>query len=158
RAARSARARPRRAHGARAPPGDGRCRAAAVPLGRARRARSQRPPRALLRARQRRPARDHGARGADSLTQAREGGFVSIEGQLLGPAALWRPDHPPVRNPYEAARESMSPGQRIADGVAAVVGSWPFIIVQSLLLLTWMAINVWLAVMTRLHPGFLHAW
>ncbi len=33
-------------------------------------------------------------------------------------------------------------GARIADGVAAMVGSWPFIIVQSVLLLAWMTLNV----------------
>jgi len=33
-------------------------------------------------------------------------------------------------------------GARVADGVAAMVGSWPFIIVQSCLLLAWMALNV----------------
>ena len=33
-------------------------------------------------------------------------------------------------------------GARIADAVAAMVGSWPFIIVQSFLLVVWMALNV----------------
>jgi uncharacterized membrane protein len=33
-------------------------------------------------------------------------------------------------------------GDRIADRVAAGVGSWPFIIVQSLLLILWMVLNV----------------
>ena len=33
-------------------------------------------------------------------------------------------------------------GPRVADGVAAMVGSWPFIIVQSCLLLAWMVLNV----------------
>ena len=32
-------------------------------------------------------------------------------------------------------------GQRIADGVANVVGSWPFIITQSLVLLVWITWN-----------------
>lgn len=36
----------------------------------------------------------------------------------------------------------LSFGARIADGVAAMVGSWPFIIVQSVLLLLWMVLNV----------------
>jgi uncharacterized membrane protein len=35
-----------------------------------------------------------------------------------------------------------TPGDRIADRVAAMVGSWPFIIVQSLLLLLWIALNL----------------
>ena len=33
-------------------------------------------------------------------------------------------------------------GDRLADSVAAIVGSWPFIIIQSVLLIIWMALNV----------------
>ncbi len=33
-------------------------------------------------------------------------------------------------------------GQRVADRVAATMGSWPFIIVQSAILLVWIALNV----------------
>src|SRR5262249_30730186 len=40
----------------------------------------------------------------------------------------------------------------------AGVGSWPFIIIQSVMLLLWMALNVYLVVMERMHPGFLKAW
>jgi uncharacterized membrane protein len=35
-----------------------------------------------------------------------------------------------------------TPGDRIADRVAAMVGSWPFIIVQSVLLLLWIVLNL----------------
>src|SRR5215472_5555292 len=41
-----------------------------------------------------------------------------------------------------ATPEQPSRGDRIADAVAAMVGSWPFIIVQSVLLLAWMTLNV----------------
>ncbi|MEO8324062.1 MAG: DUF1003 domain-containing protein [Actinomycetota bacterium] len=37
-----------------------------------------------------------------------------------------------------------TPGERIADGVAARVGSWPFIIVQSSLLALWIVGNAFL--------------
>ena len=33
-------------------------------------------------------------------------------------------------------------GQRVADRVAAIVGSWRFIIIQTTLLLAWIALNV----------------
>jgi uncharacterized membrane protein len=33
-------------------------------------------------------------------------------------------------------------GDRVSDSVAAMVGSWPFIIIQSILLVVWMALNV----------------
>ena len=35
-----------------------------------------------------------------------------------------------------------SPGARVSDAVAATVGSWRFIIIQSVLLVIWMALNV----------------
>jgi uncharacterized membrane protein len=38
--------------------------------------------------------------------------------------------------------EELGLGDRIADAVARVVGSWRFIIIQSVLLLIWMALNV----------------
>ena len=37
---------------------------------------------------------------------------------------------------------SLSLGQRVADTVAATMGSWPFIIVQSILLAGWIVLNV----------------
>jgi uncharacterized membrane protein len=38
--------------------------------------------------------------------------------------------------------ESLTLGQRIADTVASTMGSWPFIIVQSIALAGWIALNV----------------
>lgn len=46
------------------------------------------------------------------------------------------------RNVNEAHDEQLTFGQRIADSVAATVGSWPFIIIQSVLLATWIIINI----------------
>lgn len=40
------------------------------------------------------------------------------------------------------AAESPTYGQRVADWVATLVGSWRFIIIQSCLLVVWIAINV----------------
>lgn len=37
---------------------------------------------------------------------------------------------------------SLTAGQRIADAVAATMGSWPFIIGQSLVLAIWVALNI----------------
>lgn len=76
----------------------------------------------------------------------------------LGPAARYRHDHPPVRSVNDEALQSMTLGQRIADRVAVSVGSWPFIIIQSVLLCVWMGFNVYLALMEHNHPGFLKAW
>lgn len=74
--------------------------------------------------------------------------------KMEGPAALYRHEHPPVRNINTLATEQMTVGQRVADHVAAGVGSWPFIIIQSVLLTVWMAFNVYLLA----RPGGLKAW
>jgi len=36
----------------------------------------------------------------------------------------------------------LTPGQRIADQVAATMGSWPFIVIQTVLLVIWVTLNV----------------
>jgi uncharacterized membrane protein len=53
-------------------------------------------------------------------------------------------DHPPVINVNEVADERMTIGQRIADGVAATMGSWRFIIIQTVIVAAWIISNVWL--------------
>jgi uncharacterized membrane protein len=83
---------------------------------------------------------------------------VSNPPPQLGPAAVYRHDHPPVRNVVIEDARQRSPGQRVADGVAALVGSWPFIIVQSALLFGWIALNVYLIAYLRTHPGAWKAW
>jgi uncharacterized membrane protein len=50
--------------------------------------------------------------------------------------------HPPIRNVNEIHHETLSEGQRIADRLAAVMGSWAFIISQSIILVCWIALNV----------------
>ena len=40
------------------------------------------------------------------------------------------------------AEGELTTGQRIADSVAATMGSWRFIIIQSIILLLWIALNV----------------
>jgi uncharacterized membrane protein len=54
-------------------------------------------------------------------------------------------EHPPIKNINEVAEERLTMGQKIADNVASTVGSWRFIIIQSILLLIWLIINsiVW---------------
>jgi uncharacterized membrane protein len=50
--------------------------------------------------------------------------------------------HPPVKNINKIDAERLTTGQRIADGLATVMGSWTFIIVQSVILTFWIALNV----------------
>ena len=49
-----------------------------------------------------------------------------------------------VRKPETApsAPSTLTFGQRVADQVAATMGSWPFIIVQSIFLIIWIILNV----------------
>jgi len=42
----------------------------------------------------------------------------------------------------ELPADQLTFGQKIADQVAATMGSWPFIIVQSIILLLWIVLNV----------------
>ena len=72
-----------------------------------------------------------------------------------GPAALYKHDHPPVINPIEEATSTkITLGQRVADIVTGLAGSWSFIIVQSCILAAWIAFNIYLV----LHPQHLKAW
>jgi uncharacterized membrane protein len=50
--------------------------------------------------------------------------------------------HKPVININQIDAEKLTTGQRIADRLAAVMGSWPFIIVQSIILAIWICLNV----------------
>jgi uncharacterized membrane protein len=54
----------------------------------------------------------------------------------------FRHTHPPIRDVNEVFQERMTPGQRAADWLAGVVGSWGFIIVQSVILMLWAMLNV----------------
>ncbi|WP_237153123.1 DUF1003 domain-containing protein [Oryzibacter oryziterrae] len=44
--------------------------------------------------------------------------------------------------PPPALRRPLTAGQRVADQVAAIMGSWRFIIIQSTVLLIWVVLNV----------------
>ena len=54
----------------------------------------------------------------------------------------FRHDHPPVQNVNRLVDEGSTLGQRAADRVAAVMGSWHFVIVQSTILAAWTVLNV----------------
>jgi uncharacterized membrane protein len=54
--------------------------------------------------------------------------------------------------------QERSTGQRVADQVAQVVGSWPFIIYQSIAIVIWMGANVYLVYMGMNNPSFFQSW
>ena len=59
-----------------------------------------------------------------------------------GPKSLARPVGTTSGNPLQAEIAIVRGAQKIADGVAATMGSWRFIIIQSLILLVWILLNV----------------
>ncbi len=61
-------------------------------------------------------------------------------GSISFPKIEYRP--PVVRNLNEVLEEKTSRGHKVADWVANLVGSWRFIIVQSVLLVLWVALNI----------------
>jgi uncharacterized membrane protein len=50
-------------------------------------------------------------------------------------------DHPAIIDVNKVADDQLKIGQRIADGVAATMGSWRFIIIQSCILVAWLILN-----------------
>lgn len=56
------------------------------------------------------------------------------------------------KNWHERHTEEMSFGQRLADSVATGMGSWRFIIIQTIIVVVWMGLNVVLYVYDRWDP------
>lgn len=50
--------------------------------------------------------------------------------------------HPPVQDVNEILEEQATRGERAADWLASAVGSWRFIIGQSIIILIWIILNV----------------
>ncbi len=51
-------------------------------------------------------------------------------------------EHPPVQNVNALIEDQLTFGQKAADWIALNIGSWQFIIIQSLLLFIWGLLNV----------------
>src|SRR5690349_3720360 len=60
--------------------------------------------------------------------------------RILGPRVV--PPAPVIRNVNDLAAEQMTPGARVADAFAAIIGSWRFIIIQSTILAIWIVLNI----------------
>ncbi|MCA9952920.1 MAG: DUF1003 domain-containing protein [Anaerolineales bacterium] len=50
--------------------------------------------------------------------------------------------HPPVQDVNEILEKQETSGERAADWLASAVGSWRFIIIQSVVILIWMILNI----------------
>jgi CRP/FNR family transcriptional regulator, cyclic AMP receptor protein len=66
--------------------------------------------------------------------------MVELGGRLRDSDAILR--RMVSRNVNEVEEERLTLGQRVADKVADTIGSWPFIITQSMILAVWIALNV----------------
>jgi len=53
----------------------------------------------------------------------------------------YKHEHPAIRNVNDLLEEKMTIGQKVADTVARTLGSWRFIIIQSCIITTWIALN-----------------
>ena len=51
-------------------------------------------------------------------------------------------DHPAIINVNEVADEKLTRGQRVADRVAGIMGSWRFIITQATIMVIWIMLNL----------------
>jgi uncharacterized membrane protein len=59
-----------------------------------------------------------------------------------GPVTQFEHTHPSIKNVDAEFEKNRTPAQILADMVAATVGSWPFIAIQSVLLVIWIGVNV----------------
>ncbi len=80
-----------------------------------------------------------------STSSARQGiiarGQHMLEGMHMQFPQFKHDHHDPIVNVNEAVDNQLTMGQRVADGVATTVGSWPFIIIQSCILALWLIVN-----------------
>jgi CRP/FNR family transcriptional regulator, cyclic AMP receptor protein len=75
--------------------------------------------------------------------------MVELGGRLRENDAILR--HMASRNVNELEEERMTLGQRVADRVADTIGSWPFIIIQTVILTIWIILN-WVGWVNRWDP------
>ena len=78
--------------------------------------------------------------------------------KITGPAARYTHTGHTIRNINHEFKDQLTTGQRIADLVAKTVGSWPFIIYQSIVIVIWMAANVYLGYKLVYDASFFKAW
>ena len=66
------------------------------------------------------------------------------EGTMKHPVfpPLYRREHDPIKNVNEVVKEQLTAGQRASDWITAKIGSWAFIIGQSVLLALWAILNI----------------
>lgn len=75
-----------------------------------------------------------------------------------GPAARYSHAGHIVKNVNSEFRSRFTKGQLVADWIAKVVGSWPFIIYQSIIIVIWLVANTYLVYMASHDANYFQAW
>jgi len=75
-----------------------------------------------------------------------------------GPAGRYKHTGHVVKNINTEFTAQITRGQRVADWLAKAVGSWPFIIYQSIMIVVWMTINSYLVYMGVNNPDYFKSW
>jgi len=84
-----------------------------------------------------------------SLLEAEKGELTALEKEVI---ESLRQQEILSRNPEEELQSASTPGQRLADRMAALGGSWKFIILFALVLVVWIVINTILLVARPFDP------
>jgi uncharacterized membrane protein len=78
--------------------------------------------------------------------------------KLQGPAAEYKHDEHIIKNINLEFQEKQTLGQQISDWLARIVGSWVFIIYQSVVILVWVGLNGYLVYLATGNKGFPQPW
>jgi uncharacterized membrane protein len=87
-----------------------------------------------------------------------EGNFMMNSEMLQGPAAEYKHDDHNIKNLNSEFQENQTYSQRISDWLAKMVGSWTFIIYQSVVIVGWGGTNAYMAYIMASHGGPLQPW
>jgi len=75
-----------------------------------------------------------------------------------GPAATYDHGKHVIVNVNKKFHSSLTTGQRMADAVARIVGGWPFIITQSVIIMIWVGVNGFLIYQAAENPAYFKSW
>jgi uncharacterized membrane protein len=78
--------------------------------------------------------------------------------KLLGPAATYSHKNHHIKNINNDFQSSLSRGQRIADWIARVIGSWRFIVYQTIIIVLWLIVNSYTVYMFASDANYFKTW
>ena len=82
-----------------------------------------------------------GSESAPQKNHAKASGHLNLLEGVRFHFPTFKHDHPAPMNVNKVYDEQLTVGQKVADVVATNMGSWRFIIIQSIILATWIVIN-----------------